>query len=117
LDDWQQQAAEHYTRLPYRYEALASGVPIAPEWREAFRLNACGLREIKQPFVALSQADGIEQLRAATNSPHLSASRLQHQIDALHARIEQLKRKLDRSLWRRWAKAAKQWRQRWLRKP
>jgi len=117
LSEWQQHAADHYTRLPYRYDSLTQGETIAPAWRDAYRLNACGLREIERPFVTLAQADGVKRLRAATSPPHLPAGRLQHQIDALHAKIDQLKRKLDRSLWRRWAKAAKQWRHRWWRKP
>ena len=114
---WQQHAADHYSRLPYRYGSLTSGLSIAPEWRDAFRLNSCGLREIEQPFATFSHMDGLERLQMAARPPHLPAGRMQHQIDALHHRIDQLKRKLDRSLWRRWAKAAKQWRQRWWRKP
>lgn len=117
MEAWQQHAADHYSRLPYRYGSLTSGVSIAPEWRDAFRLNSCGLREIEQPFATFSHMDGLERLQMAARPPHLPAGRMQHQIDALHNRIDQLKRKLDRSLWRRWAKAAKQWRQRWWRKP
>lgn len=116
LSAWTQHAEDHYTRLPYAYGLLNHGVPIAPEWRDAYRLNACDLRETELPFAAFGTAEGVEQLRQAASPPNLPPGRLQHQIDALHAKIDQLKQRLDRLPWRRLANAAKRWRHRWLRK-
>jgi hypothetical protein len=116
LSAWTKHAADHYTRLPYAYGLLNHGVRIAPEWRDAYRLNACDLRETEQPFAAFGTAEGVERLRQAASPPHLPTGRLQHQIDALHAKIDQLKQRLDRLPWRRLANAAKRWRHRWLRK-
>ncbi len=116
LSAWTEHAADHYTRLPYAYGLLNHGVLIAPEWRDAYRLNACDLRETEQPFAAFGTAGGVERLRQAACPPNLPTGRLQHQIDALHAKIDQLKHRLDRLPWRRLANAAKRWRHRWLRK-
>lgn len=116
LSAWTKHAADHYTRLPYAYGLLNHGVPITPEWRDAYRLNAAALRETEQPFAAFGTAEGVERLRQAASPPNLPPGRLQHQIDALHARIDQLKHRLDRLPWRRLANAAKRWRHRWLRK-
>lgn len=116
LSAWTKHASDHYARLPYAYELLNHGVPIAPEWRDAYRLNAGALRATAQPFAAFGTAEGVERLRQAASPPNLPTGRLQHQIDALHAKIDQLRYRLDRLPWRRLANAAKRWRHRWLRK-
>ncbi|MBL8890459.1 MAG: hypothetical protein JNL67_10825 [Planctomycetaceae bacterium] len=117
LASWEQHAWLDYQGIPYRYDKLSNGLEITRQWKEAFRLNSCQIREVgDNPFVDFSNARVLARLEAAANVKHLKSGRFQYHLDGLQARIDNLKYRLDQLPWRRLLRATQSLQKRWFRK-
>jgi hypothetical protein len=117
LSDWLEHQWLDYQVIPYAYDKLPNGIEISPPWREAFRLNSCRIREAAQnPFLAFTNAKARSRLEEASNAKYLKDGRFQYHLEGLHARIENLKHRLDQLPWRRLLRASQELHKRWFRK-
>jgi len=117
FDSWFNHDWQHYASLPYAYDALPTGDKIPIAWREAYRQNLCGVQTLgTNPFVTFSSASNQARLQTAIQPQFLKTGRFQFHLDALQARIDRLKRRLDRRPWRRLLQTTRQWKNRWLKK-
>lgn len=106
-----------YHAIPYAYDHLLSGAEISSRWREAYRLDSCHIREsAENPFVKFSDSAALARLEAASCPKNLKSGRFQYQLDGLHARIENLKARLDQLPWRRLLRATQQIQKRWFKR-
>lgn len=117
LESWEQHAWMDYQGLPYGYDKLCNGLEIARQWKEAFRLNSCQIRQsIDNPFIEFSNARALARLQAAASVKHLKSGRFQYHLDGLQDRIDNLKYRLDQLPWRRLLRATQSLQKRWFRK-
>lgn len=106
-----------YQGIPYAYGQLTTGTEILPGWREAYRLNSCQVREsVENPFREFSDPAALACLEIAASAQYLKSGRFQFHLDGLHARIENLKYRLDQLPWRRLLRATQQFQRRWFKK-
>ena len=117
LNSWVEHSWLEYQAIPYQYQRLSDGVEIPARWREAYRLNSCQIRETAgNPFRELRDPRAAARFDAAAQVKNLRSGRFQYHLEALHARIENLKHRLDQLPWRRIFRATQNLQKRWFKK-
>jgi hypothetical protein len=117
LDAWDRHAWRHYAGIPFAYAHLPGGIPVPLAWREAYRQNLCGVRDLgANPFAVFDEPSGRARMRKATQPESLKSGRFQFHLEGLQARLARLQRRLDREPWRRLVRVTRHWKNQWLKR-